>query len=75
MHDKVREVVNEEGSGAFRFIGSQRDLPPALKKIIKGLLSDENRRTYRYCPCCKAYDKGGEPTDTQMGEFLEFIRQ
>ena len=75
LHDKVREVVNEEGTGVFRFIGSQRSLPPALKSIIKGLLSTENRRFYRYCPCCKAYDVAGEPSDTQMGEFLEFIRQ
>ena len=63
LHDKVREVVDEEGSGMFRFIGSQRTLTPALKSIIKNLLRD-HKQNYRYCPCCKQYDKACEPSDT-----------
>ena len=67
-------MVDEEGSGVFRFIGSQRTLTPALKAIVKNLLKD-HKQNYRYCPCCKQYDKACEPSDTQMGDFLEFIRQ
>ena len=38
---KIREVIDEEGSTAFRFIGSQRTLSKKMKAIIKHLLSTD----------------------------------
>jgi len=75
--DKIKEVVGEEGGKsvtAFKFIGSQRRLTPKLKAIIASLLSSDNRKHNRFCPCCRIYEEGEEPSVEQMGEFLEFIR-
>lgn len=65
----------EEGSHAFKFVGSQRHLTPKLKAVIAHLLSTDNRKHNKYCPCCRNYQEGDDPTEEQMGEFLEFIRQ
>ena len=46
-----------------------------MRVIIKSLLSTDKRKHYKYCPCCRYYEPGVEPTANQMGEFLEFIRQ
>lgn len=73
--DHIKEVVMEEGSSAFKFVGSQRHLTPKLKAIIEHLLNTDKRKHNRYCPCCRNYEEGPEPTVDQMGEFLEFIRQ
>mmetsp|Transcript_140 Transcript_140/g.266 ORF Transcript_140/g.266 Transcript_140/m.266 type:complete len:87 (+) Transcript_140:1278-1538(+) len=72
--DQIKEVVQDEGSSAFKYIGSQRYLTPKLKVIIANLLSTDKRKHSRYCPCCRNYQDGEEPTLDQMGEFLEFIR-
>jgi hypothetical protein len=50
-------------------------LTPKLKAIIAHLLSTDQRKHNRYCPCCRTYEEGQEPSVEQMGEFLEFIRQ
>jgi len=68
-------VINEEGKNAFKFVGSQRHLTPKLKAIIAQLLSTDNRKHNKYCPCCRNYEEGDDPNVEQMGEFLEFIRQ
>ena len=73
--DQIKEVVMEEGSSAFKFIGSQRHLTPKLKAIIKHLLTSDERKHNKYCPCCRNYEEGNDPSAEQMGEFLEFIRQ
>ena len=65
----------EEGSNAFKFVGSQRDLNPKLKAIIKHLLSKDEKKHHKFCPCCRTYEEGPEPSVSQMGDFLEFIRQ
>ena len=39
--DHIKEVVMEEGSSAFKFVGSQRHLNPKLKAIIGHLLSTD----------------------------------
>jgi hypothetical protein len=39
----------------FEFHGSQRDLSPELKRIVKNLACKEH--DYIYCTCCKKYDK------------------
>lgn len=38
----------------FEFYGSQRDLSPELKRIVKNLTCQEHQ--YVYCACCKQYD-------------------
>lgn len=73
--DQIKEVVLEEGSSAFKFIGSQRSLSPKLKGILNHLLNSDKGKHYKYCPCCRNYEAGDEPSGEQMGEFLEFIRQ
>ena len=73
--DKIIEVIAEDGSSSFKFIGSQRALPPKLKAIIKHLLCSDERKHNKYCPCCRNYEEGDDPSETQMGEFLEFMRQ
>lgn len=50
------------------------NLHPALKNIISKLLNTDTKRHYRYCPCCKMYEKGKNPSADQMGEFLEYLR-
>ena len=75
IHDKIKEVIDDEGSAAFKFIGSQRALAPKLKAIIKHLLVSDSRKHNKYCPCCRNYEEGDDPSEQQMGEFLEFIRQ
>ena len=72
---QIKEVVNDEGKSAFKFIGSQRHLTPKLKAIISHLLNTDKSKHNKYCPCCRNYQEGDDPTADQMGEFLEFIRQ
>ena len=66
--------VNSQGKEKFKYVGPD-NLHPALKSIIKRLLSTDTNRHYRYCPCCKNYEKGQDPNADQMGEFLEYLRQ
>lgn len=35
----------------FELYGSQRDLNPELKRIVKNLMCQEHK--FMYCPCCK----------------------
>ena len=63
LHDKVKDVIDDEGTNVFKFIGSQRSLPPALKLIIQNLLSSDNKSHYRYCPCCRGYENGVNPNE------------
>ena len=72
---KVKLVPQEDGTNAFKFAGSQKNLPPKLKAVIQHILHTEKKKHNKYCPCCKNYREGEEPTVEQMGEFLEFIRQ
>ena len=72
---KIKEVLNEEGTGAFQYLGSQRDVSTKMRGIINHLLNSDKRKHYKYCPCCRYYDEGQNPSADQMGEFLEFIRQ
>ena len=65
----------DEGKSAFKFVGSQRHLTPKLKAIISHLLNTDKTKHNKYCPCCRNYQEGAEPSTEQMGEFLEFIRQ
>jgi len=58
----------------MKFIGSQKYLTPKLKGIIANLLTTDKQKHNRFCPCCKNYEEGDEPSTEQMGEFLEFIR-
>ena len=39
--EAIKEVVADDGSSAFKFIGSQRSLPPKLKAIIRHLLESD----------------------------------
>lgn len=73
--DHIKEVVMDEGKSAFKFVGSQRHLTPKLKAIISHLLNTDKTKHNKYCPCCRNYQEGAEPSTEQMGEFLEFIRQ
>lgn len=75
ISDNLKKVTGSDGSAAFKFIGSQKHLTPKLKAIIANLLSKPMRKHNKYCPCCRNYDEGEEPSLEQMGEFLEFIRQ
>ena len=63
IHDKIKEVIDDEGSAAFKFIGSQRALAPKLKAIIKHLLVSDSRKHNKYCPCCRNYDEGDDPSE------------
>lgn len=38
----------------FELYGSQRDLSPELKRIVRNLMCQEHK--FMYCPCCKTYD-------------------
>ena len=71
---QIQDIVDKDGSNAFKFIGSQRFLSPQLKAIIKHLLTSDKNKHNKYCPCCRQYEEGAEPSAEQMGEFLEFIR-
>ncbi len=66
--------IDSQGKGKLKYNGPD-NLHPALKSIIKRLLSTDTKRHYRYCPCCKGYEKGQDPNADQMGEFLEYLRQ
>lgn len=46
-----------------------------FQKVANHLLQSDVRRHSRYCPCCREYDTGNEPTPYQMGEFIEYIKQ
>ena len=48
---------------------------PSFRRVANYLLSTDVRRHSRYCACCKEYEVGNEPSATQMGEFLEYIKQ
>lgn len=72
--DQIKEVVTDDGSKMFKFIGSQLDLPPKMKQIIFHVLQEQSKQ-FKYCPCCRQYDSCNKATELQMGEFLEFIRQ
>lgn len=72
--DKIKEVVHSEGNTSFKYIGPKNNLTPKMKAIIATLLSTDKRKHNRYCPCCRVYEEGEEPTTEQMGEFLEFMR-
>lgn len=52
----------------------EKTLDPGFKKIANHILSAGTRH-HRYCPCCREYDVGKEPSAFQMGEFLEYIKQ
>jgi len=73
--DRVREYERDDGHRGFEFVGSKKGLGPKMKAIVKHLLNTDNRRHNKYCPCCKRYEEGDDPTPEQMGEFLDFIRQ
>lgn len=47
---------------------------PGFRRVATHLLNSDVRRHSRFCPCCKEYDVGNEPTSMQMGEFLEYIK-
>jgi hypothetical protein len=38
----------------FELYGSQRDLSPELKRIVKNLMCQEHK--FMYCPKCKIYE-------------------
>ena len=73
--DKVREYEREDGHRGFEFVGSKKGMSTKLKAIVKHLLTSDNRKHNKYCPCCRRYEEGDDPTAEQMGEFLDFIRQ
>ena len=60
--DHIKEIIMDEGSSAFKFVGSQRHLTPKLKAIIQHLLTTDNKKHNKYCPCCRNYQEGVEPT-------------
>lgn len=73
--DRVKEYERDDGHRGFEFVGSKKGLGPKMKAIVKHLLNTDNRRHNKYCPCCRRYEEGDDPTPEQMGEFLDFIRQ
>ena len=60
--DRVREYEREDGHRGFEFVGSKKGMNPRLKAIVNHLLNTDNRRHNKYCPCCRRYEEGDDPT-------------
>ena len=56
----------------FEFHGSQRDLSPELKRIVKKLANHEC--SYNYCHTCKKYEQLDFDSLDNIKKFLDFIR-
>ena len=57
----------------FELYGSQRDLNPELKRIVKNLLCQEHK--FMYCPCCKQYEDGPLDPIENIQKFMDYIRE
>ena len=56
----------------FEWYGSQRDLSPELKRIVKNLACQEHK--YVYCPSCKQYEETIYDPVENINKFLDFIK-
>ena len=58
----------------IEFYGSQRDLSPELKRIVKNLVCQEHQ--YLYCPCCKRFEEKDlyNPLEN-IDKFMAFIQK
>jgi len=56
----------------FQLYGSQRDLSPEMKRIVKNLTCQEHK--YLYCPCCKKYDEVEADPIENIRKFMDYIR-
>ena len=57
----------------FEWYGSQRDLSPELKRIVKNLACQEHK--YVYCPSCRTYDQVDYDPIENMNKFIAFIKE
>lgn len=70
---KLIENQNEKGETVMA-LDSAKKYDPGFKKVADYLLTSDVRKHNRYCPCCRQYEQGKEPSLSQMSEFLEYIR-
>lgn len=75
VREQVKLVKLEEFAlhmKPFQFYGSQRDLSPELKRIVKNLVCQDHK--YLYCPCCRKFEESDLNPIENIEKFMKFIK-
>lgn len=57
----------------FELYGTQRDVNPEIKRIVKNLMCQEHK--FMYCPKCKAYDQLEVDPVENIQKFMRFVKE